>query len=135
MILRQFGYRPDSGGQGQHHGGNGVIREMEFLEPIQVSLLTERRSRAPYGLEGGGEGKMGINTWIKQYEKGLRRVNLGGKAAVKMAAGDRLVINSPGGGGWGQLHHRKEVMAAHKAEWAARGSLAEKAAAEAAFGA
>ena len=49
VILHQFGYRPNSGGDGAYVGGNGVVREMEFLEPITVSLLTERRARAPYG--------------------------------------------------------------------------------------
>ena len=144
VILRQFGYRPNSGGLGQHNGGNGVIRDTEFLEPIQVSLLTERRSRAPYGLYGGGEGSTGKNIWVKQADlpdgqggvtKGTRNINLGGKAAVHFKAGDRLIINTPGGGGWGQVEHRKEMQRAYKAEWAARGSLAEKASAEAAFGA
>ena len=55
VILHQFGYRPESGGEGQYVGGNGVVREMEFLEPITVSLLTERRARAPYGESGHSE--------------------------------------------------------------------------------
>jgi 5-oxoprolinase (ATP-hydrolysing) len=137
VILRQFGYRPESGGAGQYYGGNGVIRDTEFLEPIQVSLLTERRSRAPYGLAGGDPGSMGKNVWVKQLDDGktTRNINLGGKAAVHFKAGDRLIINTPGGGGWGDVKHRKEMMLAHKKEWAARGSLAEKASAEAAFGA
>lgn len=137
VILRQFGYRPNSGGLGQYNGGNGVIRDTEFLEPIQVSLLTERRSRAPYGLAGGQPGSMGKNVWVKRTDDGqsTRNINLGGKAAVHFKAGDRLIINTPGGGGWGQMEHRKEVQRAYKKEWAARGSLAEKASAEAAFGA
>lgn len=137
VILREFSYRPDSGGKGAYSGGNGVIRDLEFLEPIQISLLTERRSRAPYGLEGGQPAKMGINTWVKQTQTGqTRRVNLGGKAAVHMSAGDRLVLQTPGGGGWGvSSEERKAAENGYKPQWEARGSLAEKSMAEAAFGA
>lgn len=139
MILHEFGIRPDSGGIGAHYGGNGVIRDIEFLESMQVSLLTERRSRAPYGMSGGGEGKVGVNTWLKQTDGVVRRkVNLGGKASVRVAAGDRLVLHTPGGGGWG-AGDRRNVPAGAKAvkpghAWEPRGSLAEKASAEAAFG-
>lgn len=138
VILREFSYRPDSGGKGKYSGGNGVIRDMQFLEPIQISLLTERRSRAPYGLAGGEPARMGTNTWIKQTTGGqTRKVNLGGKASVHLAAGDRLVLNTPGGGGWGTP--TSEVNghgdSGYKPQWEARGSLAEKSMAEAAFGA
>jgi 5-oxoprolinase (ATP-hydrolysing) len=140
VILREFGLRPDSGGVGAHHGGNGVIRDIEFLESMQVSLLTERRSRAPYGMSGGGEGKTGVNTWLKQTHGVVKRkVNLGGKASVRVAAGDRLVLHTPGGGGWGVGDRRNVVQTDKVAKpghvWEPRGSLAEKASAEAAFGA
>ena len=79
---------------------------------------------------------MGVNTWIKQTPAGItRKVNLGGKASVHMAAGDRLVLQTPGGGGWGLTTEKREAVAGYKAQWEARGSLAEKSMAEAAFGA
>ncbi|WVW78058.1 hypothetical protein I302_100009 [Kwoniella bestiolae CBS 10118] len=136
VILRQFGYRPNSGGLGQHNGGDGVVRDLEFLEDIQVSMLSERRARAPYGCKGGEDGALGINTWIKKAVKS-RRINLGGKAAVPMLAGDRLVIMTPGGGGWGPVSDRKDksATALSKGIWQPRGSLAERTAAEASFGA
>lgn len=91
-------------------------------------------------MSGGGEGKVGVNTWLKQSDGVVRRkVNLGGKASVRVAAGDRLVLHTPGGGGWGPGERRnlrdggKTVKAGHA--WEPRGSLAEKASAEAAFGA
>jgi 5-oxoprolinase (ATP-hydrolysing) len=110
---------------------------MEFLEPLQISLLTERRSRAPYGLAGGEEGKMGINTWKKQLSTGgTRNINLGGKASVQLGAGDSLIIDTPGGGGWGRPEERQEATTLIDIlSWEARGSLAERASAEAAFGA
>lgn len=138
VILHEFGLREGSGGLGQHNGGDGVVRDIEFLEGMQVSLLTERRSRAPYGLRGGGEGKVGVNTWIKQ-SNGVtrRRVNLGGKASIRVTPGDRLLLQTPGGGGWGSVGQRVSCRPAviSGATWEPRGSLAEKASAEAAFGA
>ncbi|KAI9566119.1 Hydantoinase B/oxoprolinase [Boletus coccyginus] len=111
VLLHRFGLRPGSGGNGKWRGGDGVIREFEVTHPLQVSILSERRTRAPYGVDGGGDGVMGRNTWIKQRregdgdvvadEDGPRHVNIGGKASVVMGKGDRLVIETPGGGGWG----------------------------------
>ncbi|KAI1484920.1 Hydantoinase B/oxoprolinase-domain-containing protein [Biscogniauxia mediterranea] len=98
VILRRFYLREGSGGKGTHPGGDGVIRDIEFSLPIKVSILSERRSFSPYGLEGGEDGKRGQNIWVK---KGGRTINLGGKNTAMMEAGDRIVIQSPGGGGWG----------------------------------
>jgi 5-oxoprolinase (ATP-hydrolysing) len=142
VILRQFGYRPNSGGKGHYTGGNGVIREMEFLQPIEVSMLSERRVHAPYGAEGGEPGSTGLNIQVKrtQDSEGTakeRRINIGGKATVKFGTGDRLVIHTPGGGGWGEPGRKREEIevAKERVKWEARGSLAERAAAQAAFGA
>jgi 5-oxoprolinase (ATP-hydrolysing) len=99
VILRQFCLREGSGGAGAHPGGDGIIRDIEFRIPIKVSILSERRAFAPYGLEGGDDGKRGENIWIKA---GGRSVNLGGKNTAMMGVGDRIVIKSPGGGGWGK---------------------------------
>jgi N-methylhydantoinase B/oxoprolinase/acetone carboxylase alpha subunit len=90
VSLRQFQLRTDSSGSGQWHGGQGVVREVEFLRPLEVGLLTERRSLAPGGLEGGGEGARGENMLIRRDG---RQVNLGGKASLKVAAGDRCGCN------------------------------------------
>ncbi|ETS76508.1 hypothetical protein C11D3.15 [Pestalotiopsis fici W106-1] len=99
VILRQFCLRPGSGGAGFHPGGDGIIRDIEFCLPIKVSILSERRAFAPYGMEGGEDGKRGQNLWVK---KNGRVINLGGKNTAMMNAGDRIVVQSPGGGGWGE---------------------------------
>jgi 5-oxoprolinase (ATP-hydrolysing) len=103
VILRQFSLRPNSGGNGLYRGGDGVIRDVEFSIPLSVSILSERRSMAPYGLHGGEPGLRGQNTWV---HKDGSRVSVGGKCTVKAEAGDRFVINSPGGGGWGAVGDR-----------------------------
>lgn len=100
VILHEFGLRTGSGGVGQHSGGEGIVREIEFTIPVQCSILSERRVFRPYGLKGGGAGACGRNVWIKK-ETG-REVSLGGKNTVDMAAGDRLRILTPGGGAWGK---------------------------------
>ncbi|KAH0087528.1 hydantoinase B/oxoprolinase, partial [Aureobasidium melanogenum] len=104
-ILRQFGLREGSGGKGKHTGGAGTIRDIEFRMPVQCSILSERRSRQPYGLEGGEAGASGLNLVIKkdEYSNEKRIVNLGAKGTIKLGEGDRIVINSPGGGGWGSV--------------------------------
>ncbi|KAL0941164.1 5-oxoprolinase (hydantoinase B/oxoprolinase) [Colletotrichum truncatum] len=105
VVLRQFCLREGSGGKGAHPGGDGIIRDIEFGIPIKVSILSERRSFAPYGLNGGDDGQRGRNVWIK---KSGRVVNLGGKNTAMMEAGDRIVVMSPGGGGWGKPEDRVE---------------------------
>jgi N-methylhydantoinase B len=91
--IRLYALRPDSGGVGLHGGGCGVVREYEALEDIDVSLITERRRRAPSGSNGGGPGLSGHNS--------LNGNDLQGRAEVRMCAGDILRIETPGGGGWG----------------------------------
>ncbi|KAJ7621249.1 Hydantoinase B/oxoprolinase [Roridomyces roridus] len=146
VLVHQFGLREGSGGKGKFRGGEGVVRELEVLEPMQVSILSERRTRQPYGLEGGGSGALGRNTWVKRLRKedgdltpetealGTRDINIGGKATVWMGKGDRLVIETPGGGAWGALEAEAQAEEAkHVKVWEPRGSLAERAAAQAAF--
>ncbi|CAM1506605.1 Fc.00g062460.m01.CDS01 [Cosmosporella sp. VM-42] len=103
-LLHTFGIREGSGGKGKYPGGDGIIRDIEFREEgIKVSLLTERRSRAPQGGDGGEDGSMGKNIWVTKDEEGAARtISLGGKATVEVAKGDRVVIQTPGGGGWGK---------------------------------
>ena len=93
LRLTQFAIRRGSGGLGLHAGGEGVIREIEFLEETQVSLLTERRRFAPWGLCGGGDGEVGSN-WLNGEK-------IAAKADIFVFAGARLLIETPGGGGWG----------------------------------
>jgi N-methylhydantoinase B len=93
LRVRRYGIRRDSGGRGLHRGGNGIVREYEFLEPTQLSLLTERRLFSPWGLSGGENGETGINR--------LNGQEISGKCTVSVKTGDRLSIETPGGGGWG----------------------------------
>lgn len=104
-VLRQFTLREGSGGVGKRPGGDGVVREIEFLEPVQCSILSERRVHRPYGMMGGGQGQEGLNLWLTRGEETgeERRVNLGGKNTVKMKRGDRIVVMTPGGGAWGSV--------------------------------
>ncbi|KAL5340304.1 Hydantoinase B/oxoprolinase-domain-containing protein [Aspergillus crustosus] len=106
VILREFAIRPGTGGKGRYAGGDGVVRDIECRAPLSFSVITERRSVPPYGMEGGEPGERGANYWVRKVV-GLdggeewRWVNMGSKNMVKMQAGDRCVIHTPGGGGWG----------------------------------
>jgi 5-oxoprolinase (ATP-hydrolysing) len=98
VLLREFSIRKNSGGRGAHRGGDGLIREVEFLEPLNVAILSERRVFAPYGLEGGEPGLRGENYFIRK--NGLC-LNLGAKNEILARPGDRIRILTPGGGGFG----------------------------------
>jgi N-methylhydantoinase B/oxoprolinase/acetone carboxylase alpha subunit len=93
VRLIEFSRRRGSGGHGQFDGGDGVVRELMFLEPVLVSLLTQRRKSQPFGLAGGCPGKAGLNL--------LNGKRLPGTIQLKVAAGDRLRLETPGGGGFG----------------------------------
>jgi 5-oxoprolinase (ATP-hydrolysing) len=99
LLLREFSIRGGSGGEGRHRGGDGLIREVEFLEPLNMAILSERRVFAPYGLEGGGPGKRGENIFI---HRDGRQLNLGAKNEILARPGDRFRILTPGGGGFGK---------------------------------
>ncbi|EGG24637.1 hypothetical protein DFA_02881 [Cavenderia fasciculata] len=101
VIVREFSIRQGSGGQGHHRGGNGVTREIEFLKPFSVSILSERRSFQPRGLFGGENAQRGINLIIKGGNQG-RIINLGAKNSINVESGDRFRIQTPGGGGYGK---------------------------------
>ncbi|KAH0632322.1 hypothetical protein KY284_035108 [Solanum tuberosum] len=100
VILHKFGIRENSGGAGQHKGGDGIIREIEFKRPVIVSILSERRVHAPRGLMGGTDGARGANFLIT---KDKRKVYVGGKNTIEVQAGEILQILTPGGGGWGSI--------------------------------
>jgi N-methylhydantoinase B len=93
LRIRRYAIRFGSGGKGCYHGGDGLIREFEFLAPAQVSLLTERRSHQPWGIAGGGMGEAGRNL--------LDEMVLPAKISLEVVAGQYLTIETPGGGGWG----------------------------------
>jgi N-methylhydantoinase B len=101
-VLR-YAVRRGSGGKGRHRGGDGIVREIEFLGDAQVTLLTERRRVAPAGAEGGGAGRKGVN----QVSSAGRTRRLPGKTSLRVTAGDRLRLSTPGGGGWGPSPRRR----------------------------
>jgi 5-oxoprolinase (ATP-hydrolysing) len=98
VRVRRFSVRLGSGGAGRWPGGDGVVRDIEFLEPMQAAILSNRRRIPPLGLEGGAPGACGRNYLLRT---GGQHQELGSTALVELAAGDRLVIETPGGGGYG----------------------------------
>ncbi|KAL2845494.1 Hydantoinase B/oxoprolinase-domain-containing protein [Aspergillus pseudoustus] len=103
VLLHEFSIRKDSGGAGQWRGGDGCIRDIEFRMPLQVSVLTDRRVTAPYGLEGGEDGQRGQNIWVRKdpVTGATRQVSLGPRKTSMFNVGDRVIILTPGGGGYG----------------------------------
>jgi N-methylhydantoinase B len=99
VRLRQYCFRSVSGGAGLHQGGDGIVREIEVLTDAQVTLLADRRSRGPYGLAGGGDGSAG-RTLIVRRDGSSEEIP--GKTSVRLRSGERVRIESPGGGGWGR---------------------------------
>jgi len=100
VILESFSIRKNSGGGGEWHGGNGTIRKIRFLEAVEASILSNHRRIAPFGLEGGEPGKTGHN--VVEYEPGEGE-ELGATATVRLGKGSCLIIETPGGGGFGRL--------------------------------
>lgn len=117
VILREFSLRAGSGGSGQHKGGDGVVRDIEFRIPVQVSILSERRVYRPYGLHGGGDAQCGKNIWVRKIKKvtsrgsggeheGKRRedggsdeyeyrhISMGAKNTASMQPGERIIVVS-----------------------------------------
>ncbi|HIN48162.1 MAG TPA: 5-oxoprolinase, partial [Deltaproteobacteria bacterium] len=100
VILREFSIRKNSGGSGKFRGGDGLVREVEFLEPLNAAILSERRVQQPYGLNGGESGKSGRNLF---FRKNGTTLFLGGKNEIRAESGDRIRIETPGGGGYGKV--------------------------------
>jgi N-methylhydantoinase B len=94
----RYALRRDSGGTGLYHGGEGIEREIEFAAPATLSLIGERRRIRPWGLAGGGPGAVGED-WL--VHPGAAPERLPGKVTIDVAPGDRLLVRTPGGGGWG----------------------------------
>ena len=143
VILREFSLRPDSHGKGQHKGGDGVVRDIEFRIPVQVSILSERRVYHPYGLAGGEDAECGKNIWVRNVPKvkgsdaekdltdakeangggkkdvnggadtgadaeDVRYISMGAKNTAAMQPGERIIVMTPGGGGWGPVGKESE---------------------------
>mgnify|MGYP000535428471 FL=1 len=94
LRVHRYAVRRGSGGKGKHHGGAGIVREYEFLDEAQLTLLSERRLLSPWGLNEGGAGMKGRNS--------LNGETLPGKCSIVVKKGDRLLIETPGGGSWGE---------------------------------
>ncbi len=97
--VRRYAYRKGSGGAGKYRGGDGLVREIEFLAPAQVTILSDRRLGAPYGLAGGACGATGRNSLLRA---GGPAEQLPGKCNFQAQPGDVVRIETPGGGGWGK---------------------------------
>jgi len=100
VMLREFSIRKNSGGSGKFNGGDGLVREVEFLEPLNAAILSERRVHQPYGLNGGESGKSGRNLF---FRKDGTTLFLGGKNEIRAEAGETIRIETPGGGGYGEV--------------------------------
>jgi 5-oxoprolinase (ATP-hydrolysing) len=137
VLLREFSLRAGTGGNGQHRGGDGVIRDIEFRIPVQVSILSERRVFHPYGLHGGEDAACGRNIWVRKVKRGgrgedadvveKREINLGAKNTASMQAGERIIVMTPGGGGYGKVgvERKIEKKMDHEQNWK-KGSLAQR---------
>eukprot|EP00095_Tigriopus_kingsejongensis_P002903 maker-scaffold336_size202805-snap-gene-0.21 protein:Tk02903 transcript:maker-scaffold336_size202805-snap-gene-0.21-mRNA-1 annotation:"5-oxoprolinase" len=104
VILEHFSLAKGTGGTGQFHGGDGVLRRILFRKDLTLSILTERRVLSPYGLRGGANGHRGVNL----LERGEKTLYLGGKCAIPVESGDVFSLQTPGGGGWGSCHRGDE---------------------------
>jgi 5-oxoprolinase (ATP-hydrolysing) len=105
VRLVRFEIRRGSGGRGRFRGGDGVRRELELLVPLEVCILSQRRTTRPYGLAGGAAGQSGRNVWLRRLHDDppeWEAVELGSVATVEARAGDRILIETPGGGGYGR---------------------------------
>jgi N-methylhydantoinase B len=105
VRVRRYAIRHGSGGTGKFPGGDGVVRELEFLTDVRGTILSDRRRSQPYGLTGGKAGKEGTNEMmVSNGEVGrerVRRKRLPSKCSFEAAKGSKLIIRTPGGGGWG----------------------------------
>ncbi|MEL7118848.1 MAG: hydantoinase B/oxoprolinase family protein, partial [Bacteroidota bacterium] len=98
VRLNRFEVRKHSGGDGKWKGGDGIIREIEFLEPLELTILSQHRIVPPYGMEGGGEGTIG-EQYLEKTDGII--IPLKGIDHTQVASGDKIIVKTPGGGGWG----------------------------------
>ena len=105
LRVREYRLRKGSGGKGKQRGGDGVVREIETLVPARMSLLADRRKRQPYGLSGGADGALGVNVIIRDK----RTQKIAAKGSHELKAGDRIRIETPGGGAWGATDYADDA--------------------------
>jgi N-methylhydantoinase B len=98
LRVRRYSLRPKSGGQGKYRGGDGIVREIEVLTDCEVTLLADRRSRGPWGLAGAKDGAPG-KAFLTRKDRSVEPMP--GKFSTRLGKGDRVTIETPGGGGWG----------------------------------
>jgi N-methylhydantoinase B len=98
--VTRYALRQGSGGEGEHHGGDGIVREIEVLSDASVTVLSDRRKLRPYGLAGGGEGEAGRTSLV--HHDGPVEL-LAGKSSGRLERGERVRVETPGGGGWGRV--------------------------------
>ena len=98
VMVESYSMRKGSGGSGKFQGGDGITRQYRFLEDSHVSVITERRKRRPWGTQGGGDGKSGVNTLVS----GSEEKRLPAKCSISVKTGEAVRIETPGGGGWGK---------------------------------
>jgi N-methylhydantoinase B len=103
LRVRQYSLRPGSGGAGRHRGGDGIIREIEVLTEAEVTLLSDRRARGPWGMSGGADGAPG-NASVVRADGSVEK--LAGKSNVRLDQGERIRVETPGGGGWGNSNNQ-----------------------------
>jgi N-methylhydantoinase B len=103
LQVTQYALRHASGGDGLHRGGSGIVRSYLFLAPATVTMLSERRAVAPWGQQGGEPGAVGRNRLLRRDAATgeVLEEALHGKFTRRVAAGDRLIVETPGGGGYG----------------------------------
>ncbi|RAL02530.1 uncharacterized protein BO80DRAFT_352252 [Aspergillus ibericus CBS 121593] len=103
-LVREFSLRYGSGGKGKFHGGDGCIRDIEFREPVLVKLLSDRQHPIQHGLQGGKNGQAGVNLFVKKATTDGEEdqvIDLGPRSTIEACKGDRVIIKTSGGGGWG----------------------------------
>ena len=98
LRVKKYSLRPNSGGEGKFRGGDGIVREIEVLTDCDVTLLADRRTRGPWGLSGAADGAPG-KTFITRRDGSVEPMP--GKFSTRLRKGERITIETPGGGGWG----------------------------------
>jgi len=100
FTIERYELRKETGGVGRHYGGQGLVREYLFHDPATVRIISERRSLAPWGLQGGSPGQPGRNILVR---KSGGHEELPARVTLQVEKGERIIIETPGGGGWGRI--------------------------------
>ncbi|MFN7492945.1 MAG: hydantoinase B/oxoprolinase family protein, partial [Cyclobacteriaceae bacterium] len=99
VVLEKFAIRKNSGGNGKWKGGNGIVRQIRFNQAMDINILSQHRQEMPYGMNGGSPGKCGEQFHIAANGK---KRKLKGMDSLSVKPGDRILLHTPGGGGWGK---------------------------------